>query len=124
MNLTFDTTYFYPLGFEIAGSVEVDATLNDDSFSYSYGSINAVHRAESLDVDFVRFVPLDVAGDVRAQLDVSGLSRKRARKLRRQMLRAVEAELEKGEKLFAEWLKAGGDREIDNAIDEARHDHE
>lgn len=110
MTLTFDTA-FYPDGFEVTGTLEVDATVRDASFSYSYGSINAVQEATDEDVEFLSFTPHNIAADLRRQKDcIPARSRKRNRKARRQLARRLVRKLDW--RAFNEWLNEGGEREV------------
>jgi hypothetical protein len=110
MFITIDTA-FYPDGFEVTGFLEVEATVTDASFSYSYGSINAVQQATDSDVEFLSFIPHDIAADLRRQKDcIHAPSRKRNRKARRQLARRLLRKL--GWLAFNEWINDGGEREV------------
>lgn len=117
MELEFQTC-FYPSGWEVEGLLTVDANRMDDSFSHEFGTEQAHHD----EMDFVSFVPDNLARDVRRQVEAP--TRKRRRKLARQLIRRFTRELAaNGEALFSEWLKQNDDA-VTDALNDRETDYE
>ena len=110
MNIDLNTA-FYIDGWEINGRLEATAVVTDASFSYSYGSINAVHEATDEEVTFLAFRPDDIAADLRRQSEYfPRMTRKRLRKFRRQLAKRLASRLD--ERAFNEWMNEGGEKRI------------
>lgn len=117
MNIELNTAYYID-GWEVTGKLTVEATVTDASFSYSYGSINAVQKAEDHDIEFIDFTPDGIAADLRRQSEYfPRMTRKRLRKFRRHVARRLAVRAADW-RTFNDWLNDGGEKQVWEAYNE------